>query len=370
MNIFEPIGGIVLIEVQNLTRKYGDHTAVKSISFTIEDGRIYGFLGPNGAGKSTTMNIITGCLAATSGTVRVNGFDIFEDPIKAKKCIGYLPEIPPLYPDMTPVEFLKFVGSAKGMKKAELANAIPIVMEKTGITDVANKLIKNLSKGYKQRVGIAQAILGNPQVVILDEPTVGLDPKQIVEIRNLIRELGESHTVILSSHILPEVSEVCDEIIIISNGEIVASDTAENLISQFNPSTITDIVIKGDADAAANAVAGLDEVREVEIDDSATDGTAKLVVTSDDDIREKLAEVFMKNGILAISMNLSKASLEDIFLEVTSENLHMLTGGQTAPVSSACTDTEETDDSVDDIDEIENDIVDEIQNDSGEEVDE
>ncbi len=314
-----------MIEVRNLTRKYGDHTAVNSISFKIEDGRIYGFLGPNGAGKSTTMNIITGCLAATSGDVLVNGLDIFEEPVKAKKCIGYLPEIPPLYPDMTPLEFLKFVGRAKGMKKTELSEAINIVMEKTGISDVSNKLIKNLSKGYKQRVGIAQAILGNPQVVILDEPTVGLDPKQIVEIRNLIRELGENHTVILSSHILPEVSEVCDEIIIISNGEIVASDTAENLINKFNPSTITEVVIKGDPDAAANAVACLDEVKEVEIDDSSSDGTAKLVITSDEDIREKLAETFMNNGVLAISMNLSKASLEDIFLEVTSENLHMLT---------------------------------------------
>ena len=358
-----------MIEVQNLTRKYGDHTAVNSISFTIEDGRIYGFLGPNGAGKSTTMNIITGCLAATTGTVRVNGFDIFEEPIKAKKCIGYLPEMPPLYPDMTPVEFLKFVGSAKGMNKAELAAAIPVVMNKTGISDVANKLIKNLSKGYKQRVGIAQAILGNPQIVILDEPTVGLDPKQIVEIRNLIKELGESHTVILSSHILPEVSEVCDEIIIIANGEIVASDTAENLISQFNPSTITEVVIKGDADKAANAVAELDEVTEVEIDDSAADGSAKLVITSGDDIREKLAGVFMNNGILAISMNLSKASLEDIFLEVTSENLHMITGGVPARNSSAYNNAEETGNTVNDVDETAEETIDEIQNNSSEEVD-
>ncbi len=351
-----------MIEVRNLTRKYGDYTAVDSISFDIEDGRIYGFLGPNGAGKSTTMNIITGCLAATSGTVSVNGFDIFEEPIKAKKCIGYLPEIPPLYPDMTPLEYLKFVGSAKGMKKAQLNEAIPVVMEKTGISDVADKLIKNLSKGYKQRVGIAQAILGNPQVVILDEPTVGLDPKQIVEIRNLIRELGENHTVILSSHILPEVSEVCDEIIIISNGEIVASDTAENLINKFNPSTITEIIIKGDVEKAAEAVAELDEVKEVEIDDSATDGTAKLVVTSDCDIREALAEIFMHNGILAISMNLSKASLEDIFLEVTSENLHMLTGA--APVKKdAPADSGE-------VDEIQKDNVNELYEETSEEGDE
>lgn len=356
-----------MIEVRNLTRKYGDHTAVNSISFKIEDGRIYGFLGPNGAGKSTTMNIITGCLAATSGDVLVNGLDIFEEPVKAKKYIGYLPEIPPLYPDMTPLEFLKFVGRAKGMKKTELSEAINIVMEKTGISDVSNKLIKNLSKGYKQRVGIAQAILGNPQVVILDEPTVGLDPKQIVEIRNLIRELGENHTVILSSHILPEVSEVCDEIIIISNGEIVASDTAENLINKFNPSTITEVVIKGDPDAAANAVAELDEVKEVEIDDSSSDGTAKLVITSDEDIREKLAETFMNNGVLAISMNLSKASLEDIFLEVTSENLHMLTG---AANDNTVLSDRVADNSFDITNEVKKETISEIKDDSSKESEE
>ena len=356
-----------MIEVRNLTRKYGDHTAVNSISFKIEDGRIYGFLGPNGAGKSTTMNIITGCLAATSGDVLVNGLDIFEEPVKAKKCIGYLPEIPPLYPDMTPLEFLKFVGRAKGMKKTELSEAINVVMEKTGISDVSNKLIKNLSKGYKQRVGIAQAILGNPQVVILDEPTVGLDPKQIVEIRNLIRELGENHTVILSSHILPEVSEVCDEIIIISNGEIVASDTAENLINKFNPSTITEVVIKGDPDVAANAVAELDEVKEVEIDDSSSDGTAKLVITSDEDIREKLAETFMNNGVLAISMNLSKASLEDIFLEVTSENLHMLTG---AANDNTVLSDRVADNSFDITNEVKKETISEIKDDSSKESEE
>lgn len=356
-----------MIEVRNLTRKYGDHTAVNSISFKIEDGRIYGFLGPNGAGKSTTMNIITGCLAATSGDVLVNGLDIFEEPVKAKKCIGYLPEIPPLYPDMTPLEFLKFVGRAKGMKKTELSEAINVVMEKTGISDVSNKLIKNLSKGYKQRVGIAQAILGNPQVVILDEPTVGLDPKQIVEIRNLIRELGENHTVILSSHILPEVSEVCDEIIIISNGEIVASDTAENLINKFNPSTITEVVIKGDPDTAANAVACLDEVKEVEIDDSSSDGTAKLVITSDEDIREKLAETFMNNGVLAISMNLSKASLEDIFLEVTSENLHMLTG---AANDNTVLSDRVADNSFDITNEVKKETISEIKDDSSKESEE
>ncbi|MBQ4243742.1 MAG: ATP-binding cassette domain-containing protein, partial [Clostridia bacterium] len=187
-----------MIEVKNLTRKYGEHTAVDSISFNIEDGRIYGFLGPNGAGKTTTMNIITGCLSATDGQVIINGHDIFDEPVKAKKCIGYLPEIPPLYTDMTVLEYLRFVGRAKGLKRAQISASIPDVVAKTGLSDVTNKLIKTLSKGYQQRVGIAQAILGDPQIVILDEPTVGLDPKQIVEIRSLIKELGQKHTVILS----------------------------------------------------------------------------------------------------------------------------------------------------------------------------
>ena len=315
-----------MIEVKNLTRKYADNYAVKDISFTIEDGRIYGFLGPNGAGKSTTMNIITGCLAATEGKVIVNGHDIFEEPIAAKKCIGYLPEIPPLYPDMTPREYLTFVGSAKGLKKAELKESIASVMEKTGVTEVADRLIKHLSKGFKQRVGIAQAILGNPAIIILDEPTVGLDPKQIVEIRTLIKELGSQHTVILSSHILPEVSEVCDEILIISEGKIVASDTADNLVKKFNPSTVYELVIKSDVETAANVLAELEAVSKIEVDEPAEDGTCKLYVhtESENDIRELIAETLMSNSVLCLSMNITRASLEDIFLEVTNSDIAAL----------------------------------------------
>lgn len=221
-----------MIEVKNLTKNYGAIPAVKDISFTVEAGKIYGFLGPNGAGKSTTMNMITGCLAPSFGDVKINGLDIYEDAVEAKKSIGYLPEIPPLYTDMTPFEYLEFVGRAKGLKKAELYDEIERVMEKTKILDVSSRLIRNLSKGYRQRVGIAQAILGDPEYIILDEPTVGLDPLQIIEIRDLIASLAKDHAVILSSHILQEISAVCDHVIMISQGKVVASDTMENLLGK------------------------------------------------------------------------------------------------------------------------------------------
>ena len=218
-----------MIEVKNLIKQYGTHLALDDLSFTVEDNEIFGFLGPNGAGKSTTMNIITGYLAPTSGTVSIDGHDIIEDPIGAKKLIGYLPELPPLYMEMTPREYLKFVAEAKGVKKADLNDEIGRVMEKTAITDVQNQLIKTLSKGYRQRVGMAEAIIGNPKVIIMDEPTVGLDPVQIIEFRDMIRELGRDHTVIISSHILAEISEICHKIMIIVKGRLVAIDTPENL---------------------------------------------------------------------------------------------------------------------------------------------
>lgn len=218
-----------LIKVKNLSKNYGPVPAVKDISFTVKKGYIYGFLGPNGAGKSTTMNMICGCLATTDGEITVNGRDIIDDSVEAKRSIGYLPEIPPLYTDMTPYEYLEFVGMAKGLRKEALYDEMEFVMDKTGITEVADRLIKNLSKGYRQRVGIAQAIMGDPDIIILDEPTVGLDPIQIIEIRNLIKELGETHTVILSSHILQEIEAVCDRVIMISKGRIVADDTLEAL---------------------------------------------------------------------------------------------------------------------------------------------
>ncbi|MBQ8563720.1 MAG: ABC transporter ATP-binding protein [Firmicutes bacterium] len=218
-----------MIEVRNLVKQYGTHLALDNLSFNVEDNEIFGFLGPNGAGKSTTMNIITGYLAPTSGMVAIDGHDIVEEPIAAKRLIGYLPELPPVYMDMTPYEYLRFVGQAKGVKKNELKAEIQRVMEKTSIVDVHNQLIKTLSKGYRQRVGMAQAILGSPKVIIMDEPTVGLDPVQIIEFREMIRELGKEHTVILSSHILAEISEICHKIMIIVKGRLVAIDTPENL---------------------------------------------------------------------------------------------------------------------------------------------
>ncbi len=222
-----------MIEVSHLTKRYGDHEAVKDISFTVEKGRIYGFLGPNGAGKSTTMNIITGCLSATEGNVTINGHDIFEEPKEAKRSIGYLPEQPPVYLEETIEEYLRFVAGAKKIPKKEIQDEVERVMEATKTTIFRNRLIKNLSKGYRQRVGIAQALLGDPEVIILDEPTVGLDPMQIIEIRDLIHGLKDDHTVILSSHILSEVQEICQVIIMIAHGKLIACDTPENLQRQF-----------------------------------------------------------------------------------------------------------------------------------------
>ena len=218
-----------MIEVKHLTKRYGSHTAVSDLSFTVEKGQIYGFLGPNGAGKSTTMNIMTGCLAATSGEVVIGGYDIFQDAAQAKKLIGYLPEQPPLYLDRTPREYLRFVARAKGIPEKRIPGELDRVMTVTGTLDVADRLMKNLSKGYRQRVGIAQALLGSPKLIILDEPTVGLDPAQVIEIRKLIRELGQAHTVILSSHILSEVQAVCQQVLILSKGRLAASGSLQEL---------------------------------------------------------------------------------------------------------------------------------------------
>lgn len=233
-----------MIEVKNLCKDYGAHRAVDNLSFRIEPGHVYGFLGPNGAGKSTTMNILTGCLAATSGQVLIGGFDIFEDAAEAKSRIGYLPEQPPLYQEMTVYEYLKFVAAAKGMAKNEIKEHLEAIMDVTQLADVSERMIKNLSKGYKQRVGIAQALTGNPEIVILDEPTVGLDPKQIIEIRELIRELGKEHTVILSSHILSEVRSVCDRLLIIAKGKLVEENTTEGLEDEYAPLSFEEIYLE------------------------------------------------------------------------------------------------------------------------------
>ncbi len=309
-----------MIEVKHLTKAYGNHKAVSDLSFTVEDGRIYGFLGPNGAGKSTTMNMITGCLAATEGTVTIDGFDIFEDYVEAKKRIGYLPEIPPVFTDMTPKEYLNFVADAKKVSKNERNNHISEIMAKTGITDVCDRLIKNLSKGYRQRVGIAQALIGDPSIIILDEPTVGLDPKQIMDIRDLIKQLGEKHTVILSSHILSEVQAVCDEILIISKGRLVACDTPENLETLFAGTNSLEIAAKCTETDARKVLSGVSGAESVKYGKSG--GFTDVVITAEKNtnITESVFFAFANAGIPLYKIAEKSASLEDIFIELTSDD--------------------------------------------------
>lgn len=316
-----------MIEVSSLTKKYGVHTAVNNLSFSIEEGHIYGFLGPNGAGKSTTMNIMTGCLAATSGKVTIDGFDIFEEPVKAKSRIGYLPEQPPLYPDMTPKEYLLFVAEAKGIEKSQIKSQVEDAMQKTQISDVANRLIKNLSKGYKQRVGIAQALLGNPSTIILDEPTVGLDPNQIIEIRSLITELGKNHTIILSSHILSEVQAVCDRIMIISKGNLVANDTPEKLEELFAGKVQMDLTVKGDVSDVLNVLNQTDGISVVSSSQVQKYTNVVVSFSSENDISENVFFAFANAGLPIVRMNTEKASLEDIFIELTKSN-DALSSGQ------------------------------------------
>lgn len=310
-----------MIEVSNLTKKYGDHIAVDHLSFRVEKGQIYGFLGPNGAGKSTTMNIITGYLAATEGTVTIDGKDVQKDPEEAKRAIGYLPELPPLYVDMTVREYLDFVAELKKVPKKERKQQIDEVMEMTQITDMQQRLIRNLSKGYRQRVGLAQAILGYPEVIILDEPTVGLDPKQIIEIRDLIRKLGENHTVILSSHILSEVSAVCDHIMIIAHGKLVASDSPENLQKLMSGSMELNLEVKGSVAAVKSALQEISQIDRIEENTEAPKDIAKLKVISKEnaDIREQVFYVLAEAKLPILEMTHAEKSLEDIFLELTED---------------------------------------------------
>ena len=307
-----------MIQVKHLTKRYGDFTAVDDISFTLKTGHIYGFLGPNGAGKSTTMNIMTSCLAATSGTVLIDNCDIFEDAQKAKKLLGYLPEIPPLYTEQTPVEYLSFVAEAKGVPAKQIPDEIARVIEETRLTEMANRLIRHLSKGYRQRVGIAQALLGNPHYIILDEPTVGLDPLQIIEIRDLIRELGQRHTVILSSHILSEVQAICESVLIIAHGKLVAFETLQNLettLASANKLTLT-------ADCGEAALQEiLDSVPNVATRETKPDGTAALTVNGDLTAAARaLFFAFAKANVALLQMTPQKADLENIFLELTEDD--------------------------------------------------
>lgn len=310
-----------MIEVKNLVKRYGDNTAVRGVSFTVEKGRIYGFLGPNGAGKSTTMNIITGCLAATEGEVTINGYDIYEEPVEAKSCIGYLPEQPPLYMDMTPYEYLEFVGQAKGLSGDKLYKAVDAAVTKTGLTAYADRLIKNLSKGYKQRVGIAQAIIGDPEIIILDEPTVGLDPRQIIEIRDLVRDLGKDHTVILSSHILTEISAVCDYVIIIAKGRIVASDTLENLTKLYEGKNYVDLIARGDEEKVRRIIESIPGADSVEVDAGEIGRVhARIAMQKSVDIREELFFRFADAKVPILSMEFEEVTLEKVFLELTGDH--------------------------------------------------
>lgn len=299
-----------MIEVKNLTRAYSKNIAVDNISFTVENGKIYGFLGPNGAGKSTTMNMICGCLSVTDGEITIEGHDVFKEPEKAKKCIGYLPEIPPLYPDMTPYEYLTFVAQAKGTEKKDIKNKVEKAVENTGLSDMKDRLIKNLSKGYRQRAGIAQAIVADPEIVILDEPTVGLDPIQVIEVRELIKNLKKEHTVIISSHILSEIQAVCDSVIIINKGKIIASDEISNLENIINDGAYTEATVKADEGQVREILPGAEIT-------SSKEGFTSFRLQKKECGREKVAELFAEKRIPVTELKETKADLEDIFVELT-----------------------------------------------------
>ncbi len=311
-----------MIQVEHLSKKYGDFLAVDDLSFTIEDGHIYGFLGPNGAGKSTTLNIMTGCLAATSGDVKIDGYDIYENEKEAKKLLGYLPEIPPLYVDQTPREYLSFVAEAKGIGKGDREAEIEKVIEETHIEDVADRLIKHLSKGYRQRVGIAQALLGNPSVIILDEPTVGLDPMQIIEIRDLIAELGKSHTVILSSHILSEVQAICEKVLIIYKGKLVAFDNQDNLSKTLTSGNTIDIVAECNFEKLVDMIdsisSGISRYELKKEEDGRTEATLYTDAKDPLDTCRTVFKSFADGEVNLLTLNPVKTTLEDIFIELTS----------------------------------------------------
>lgn len=326
-----------MISVKHLTKRYGNHTAVSDLSFEIQKGQIYGFLGPNGAGKSTTMNIMTGCLSATAGEVTIGGHDIFEEPLEAKRLIGYLPEQPPLYVDRTPREYLTFVARAKKIPKEVQNLKVEKAMAVTGITDVADRLIKNLSKGYRQRVGIAQAILGDPEVVILDEPTVGLDPRQIIEIRDLIRTLGENHTVILSSHILSEVQAVCQTILIISKGRLVACDTPENLEKLFAGTLTLELTAEAtveDFEALETLISGVPEIRNFSVE-TLDERRVRLRIETDCQDEQAFCRAlffaFCDARIPILQMTTSKVSLEEVFMELTATDKNTAGASEEAP---------------------------------------
>ena len=307
-----------MIQVENITKKYGSFTAEKNINFEIEEGEIVGFLGPNGAGKSTTMNMITGFIEPTSGRIIVDGYDISKKPKKAKKQIGYMPEGVPLYSDLTVKEFVTYMAEIKGIDRKEKKDKVEKVLEETGLTEVQNKLTKNLSRGYKQRVSMAGALVGDPKVIILDEPTVGLDPKQVTEIRALIKELGKTHTVILSSHILSEVSQICNKVIIINKGEIVAIDTPENLEKKVVKDNSVYVTVEDPENKMNTIKEKLEDVQEIKLVTENEDKTKKYMVLTDKDVdlRKNIFEVFAKEGITIFEMKKADATLEEAFMKL------------------------------------------------------
>ena len=315
-----------MIEVDNLVKKYGSHVAVDHLSFTVEKGEVIGFLGPNGAGKSTTMNIITGYIPATEGGVKVNGHDINENPKEVKRSIGYLPEIPPLYPDMKVKEYLKFVADIKKVEKAKQAKMMEDIMSLTGIKDMEQRLIKNLSKGYKQRVGLAGAIMGYPEVIILDEPTVGLDPVQIIEIRDLIKDLAKTHTVILSSHILSEVSAVCDKVMIINKGKLIVSDTPDNLVERMQNQRGIHLTIKGEREVVEKAFSEIEGIKDIKWEEEPEESemhSLTIYTKETEDLRENIFYKLAKYQCPIMELSMMTMSLEDIFLEVTKEKIEL-----------------------------------------------
>lgn len=309
-----------MITVEHLTKRYGEFTAVSDLSFEIEEGHVYGFLGPNGAGKSTTMNIMTGCLSPTEGRVSIDGHDVLEEPDKAKRLMGYLPEQPPLYMNETPEEYLKFVGEAKGLRGKELSEQIERVISQTKIEDVRKRLISKLSKGYRQRVGIAQALLGSPKVIILDEPTVGLDPLQIIEIRDLIKQLGQEHTVILSSHILSEVQAICEKVLIIARGRLVAFDAPENLeklLTASNTVSFTAEAALKETEEILNTVKGVKDWQAQETEQGCIRVNLQAEGAGASDICRSLFFAFAKRNRALLELSSKKANLEDVFIELT-----------------------------------------------------
>ena len=310
-----------MIEVKNVTKKFGNFTAVDNITFTVNDGEVVGFLGPNGAGKSTTMNMITGFTEPTEGTIIIDGYDIQKKPLKAKKCIGYMPEGVPLYSELTVKEFVTYMAELKGMPRNEKKEKVNEVLEETGLTDVSKKLIRNLSRGYRQRVSFAGALIGDPKVIILDEPTVGLDPKQIADIRKLIKDLGKKHTVILSSHILSEVSQICEKVIIINKGKIVAIDTPENLEKKTQNKNIILITVEDKKDNMKDIKNAIPEISECKFIKDNDDGTKRYEISSNDDteIRKKLFDILPKKDITIFELKKVESSLEDAFMVLINE---------------------------------------------------